>query len=73
MAELLDITDAPVQTLLDAVAAVRRAKLINRTDKSGVVRATETGCQVAATVRRKLEENGEASDEESTAKGKGGR
>src|SRR5687768_1411631 len=72
VAELLQLTDAPVQTLLDAVAAARRAKLIDRVDKSGVVRVTEPGCQVASTVRRKLEEQGEASSEESTSKGDGG-
>ena len=72
VAELLELTNAPVQTLLDAVAAARRAKLIERVDKSGMVRVTEPGCQVAATVRRELEEQGEASSEESTSKGDGG-
>ena len=72
VAELLELTNAPVQTLLDAIAAARRAKLIERVDKSGTVRVTEPGCQVAATVRRKIEEQGEASSEESTSKGDGG-
>ena len=72
VAELLDLTNAPVQTLLDALAAARRAKLVGRIDKAGTVSATEPGCRVAATVRRKLEQQGEASDEESTSKGNGG-
>lgn len=71
VAELLVLTDAPVQTLLDAIAAARRAKLIERIDKAGRVRATDPGCQVAAMVRQKLEQQGEASAEESTAKGDG--
>ena len=72
VAELLELTDAPVQTLLDALAAARRAKLVERIDKAGRVRATEAGCQAAAVVRRKLDERGEASGEESTSKGEGG-
>lgn len=72
VAELLDLTGAPVQTLLDAIAAARRARLVERVDKAGRVRATEPGCQVATMVRRKLEEQGRASDEESTSKGEGG-
>ena len=69
VAELLAITGAPVQTLLDALAGARRAKLIERIDKAGRVRATPAGCDVARLVRRKLEQEGEASDEESTGKG----
>ncbi len=72
VAELIELTDAPVQTLLDALAAARRAKLVGRIDKLGVVRITDPGCQVAATVRRKIEEQGQASAEESTSKGDGG-
>ena len=72
VAELLQLTDAPVQTLLDAIAAARRAKLIERIDKSGTVRVTEPGCRLAATVRRKLEGRGEASSEESPSKDDGG-
>ena len=72
VAELIDILDAPLQTLLDAVAATRRAKLIERVDKSAVVRITDPGCQVAGVIRQKLEEKGRASEEESTAKREGG-
>lgn len=71
IAELVDALDAPVQTLLDAIAAARRAKLVARLDKSAVVRITEPGCAVADVIRRKLEEQGQASDEESTASGEG--
>ena len=71
VAALLELTNAPVQTLLDALAAARRAKLIERVDRAGLVRITDPGCEVAATVRRKMEEQGEASDEESTGKGGG--
>jgi hypothetical protein len=71
VAELVDALDAPLQTLLDAIAATRRAKLIERVDKSAVIRVTDPGCQVATVVRRKLEEEGRASAEESTAKGEG--
>lgn len=72
VAELVDALDAPLQTLLEALAAARRAKLITRVDKSGVVRVTEPGCRVADVVCRKLQKEGEASAEESTAAGDGG-
>jgi hypothetical protein len=72
VAELVDALDAPVQTLLDAVTAARRAKLVARLDKSAVVRITEPGCAVAKVVRRKVEEQGQASHEESTAADGGG-
>ena len=72
VAELLVLTDAPVQTLLDALAAARRAKLIARIEKTGVVRVTDPGSQVALAVRAKLEQQGEASGEESTLKSDGG-
>lgn len=72
VAELVDLLDAPLQTLLDAIAATRRARLIERVDKSAVVRITDPGCQVAGVIRKKLDEKGRASEEESTAKGEGG-
>ena len=72
VAELIELADAPVQTLLDALAAARRAKLVGRIDKLGVVRITDPGCQVAVTVRKKVEEQGRASAEESTSKREGG-
>ena len=72
VAELVDSLDAPLQTLLDAIAGARRARLIERVDKSAVVRITDPGCQVAGVIRRKLEEKGQVSEEESTAKGEGG-
>jgi hypothetical protein len=71
VAQLLEQTDAPVQTLLDAIAAARRAKLITRIDKAGMIRGTESGCAVARVVREKIEREGRVSDEESTAKGAG--
>ena len=72
VAELVDVLDAPVQTLVDSLTAARRARLIARVDKSGVVRVTEPGCRVADVVCRKLQEQGDASGEESTAAGEGG-
>src|SRR4051812_36845190 len=71
VAQLLEHTGAPVQTLLDAIAAARRAKLITRIDKSGMIRGTDAGCAVARVVREKMDREGRASDEESTAKGEG--
>ena len=72
VAELVDLLDAPLQTLLEAVAGTRRAKLIERVDKAAVVRITDPGCRVAGVIRKKLEEKGRVSEEESTAKGEGG-
>jgi hypothetical protein len=71
VAELVHALDAPLQPLLDAIAAARRAKLIQRVDKSAVVRITEPGCQVAAVVRQKLGEQGRVTVEEPTAEGDG--
>ena len=71
VAQLIDLTDAPVQSLLDAIAGCRRAKLIGRIDKAGVVRVTEPGRCVAETVRRKLEQEGRAAGEESSGTGEG--
>lgn len=72
VAELAEALDAPLQNLLDAIAAARRVRLIERIDRSAAVRITEPGRQVAAVVRRKLEERGRASAEESSATGQEG-
>ena len=72
VAELLDLLDAPLQNLLDALISARRAKLIERIDKSALVRATAPGCRVADVIRRKVREQGRASSEQSAAKGEGG-